>query len=137
MKHAKKFIYIAGWSIRHDVSLVRDDESSIKNSHFGNLLKQKSSEGVKVLILLWDEKMSTDRYLNGLMHTHDQETKQFFSGTNVECVLVMRAKYESLMSYEFVSTCYAHHQKTVIVDTAVEGQASTKVLLTIFQILQR
>ena len=34
----------------------------------------------------------------------------------MECVLVSRAKFESLLSYEFVSTCYAHHQKNVIVD---------------------
>ena len=124
---AQKFIYIAGWSIYPHISLVRDDESLEENSHLGNMLKQKSSEGVKVLILLWNEKLSTDRHINGLMRTHDVETEEFFRGTNVECVLVMRAKYDSLLSYEFVSTNYAHHQKTIIMDRSVDDEHSTKV----------
>ena len=124
---AQKFIYIAGWSIYPHISLVRGDEAIEKASHLGNLLKQKSLEGVKVLILLWNEKLSTDRHINGLMRTHDVETEKFFQGTNVECVLVMRAKYDSFLSYEFVSTNYAHHQKTIVLDSAVEGEQSTKV----------
>jgi phospholipase D1/2 len=90
-------------------------------------LKQKSSEGVKVLILLWNEKLSTERHINGLMRTHDVETQEFFSGTNVECVLVQRAKYDSLLSYEFVSTNYAHHQKTIVLDSPVDDYSSSKV----------
>ena len=98
-----------------------------KNSHLGNLLKQKASEGVKVLILLWDEKMSTERHLDGFMRTHDVETQDFFEGTNVECVLVQRAKYDSFMSYEFVSTNYAHHQKTIVLDAGIDDYDSKKV----------
>lgn len=90
-------------------------------------MKQKSSEGVKVLILLWNEKLSTERHINGLMRTHDVETQEFFNGTNVECVLVQRAKYDSLLSYEFVSTNYAHHQKTIVLDSPVDDYSSRKV----------
>ena len=127
IKSARKFIYIVGWSIFPHISLVRGDESLEEDSHFGNLLKNKASEGVKVLILLWNEKMSTEKHLNGLMRTHDVETEEFFRGTNVQCVLVMRAKYDSFMSYEFVSSIYAHHQKTIIVDGPDEDQLSNKV----------
>ena len=107
--------------------MVRGDESLEKNSHLGNLLKRKSSEGVKVLILLWNEKLSTERHINGLMRTHDVETQDFFKGTNVQCVLVQRAKYDSILSYEFVSTNYAHHQKTIVLDSPVNDYSSSKV----------
>ena len=79
------------------------------------------------MILLWNEKMSTERHINGLMRTHDVETQKFFEGTSVECVLVQRAKYDSLLSYEFVSANYAHHQKTIVLDMAVDDNKIDKV----------
>ena len=71
--------------------------------------------------------MSTERHINGLMRTHDVETQKFFEGTSVECVLVQRAKYDSLLSYEFVSANYAHHQKTIVLDMAVDDNKIDKV----------
>ena len=115
--------------------MVRGDEAIEQNSHLGNLLKQKASEGVKVLILLWNEKLSTEKHINGLMRTHDVETQKFFEGTSVECVLVQRAKYDSVLSYEFVSANYAHHQKTIVLDAAVDDNKIDKVVKQIQNIL--
>ena len=46
----------------------------------GALLKRKAEEGVKVVLLVWNEKLSTDR-TDGVMATHDNETQNFFEGT--------------------------------------------------------
>ena len=43
------------------------------------MLKEKAEEGVKVLMLVWDEFLSGDIH-NGLMGTHDEETRKYFEG---------------------------------------------------------
>ena len=43
-------------------------------SNVGELLKLKAEEGVRVLVMPWNEKMSTDT-LPGFMGTHDEETR--------------------------------------------------------------
>ena len=43
-------------------------------------MKRKAEEGVKVVLLVWNEKLSTDR-TDGVMATHDNETQNFFEGT--------------------------------------------------------
>ena len=49
--------------------------------------------------------------------THDEETRIYFDGSEVEVVLAARAKNNTkLMETNFVSTCYTHHQKSVILD---------------------
>ena len=50
------------------------------------------------------------------MGTHDEETRLYFQGSAVECVLVSRMKREGMLASNFVGTCYTHHQKTVICD---------------------
>ena len=75
ISNAQHFIYLTGWSVWTDLTLLRDEgEDSVK---LGDLLLQKSEEGVRVLGLVWDEKASTDMTA-GLMGTHDEETEQFF-----------------------------------------------------------
>merc|ERR1712228_597568 len=91
IENAQKLIYICGWSVKHDITLLRtgkDDEQ------FGTLLKRKADAGVVVLILLWDEALSND-LLPGLMGTHDERTYEYFKGTNVQCLRSSRAKDES------------------------------------------
>lgn len=56
--NATRLIYITGWSVVHRVRLVRDDDS-ITGSSLGELLKIKSQEGVRVLLLVWDDPTST------------------------------------------------------------------------------
>jgi len=48
----------------------------------GELLKERADDGVKVLILVWNEVTSTP-LTAGLMGTHDQETLQYFAGSRV------------------------------------------------------
>ncbi|GJN09289.1 hypothetical protein PR202_ga27285 [Eleusine coracana subsp. coracana] len=53
---ARKLVYITGWSVFHTIHLVRD--SANNNKALGDLLKSKSQEGVRVLLLVWDDPTS-------------------------------------------------------------------------------
>lgn len=57
IRHARRLIYITGWSVWHIVRLVRDD-NSLSDYTLGELLKSKSQEGVRVLLLVWDDPTS-------------------------------------------------------------------------------
>ena len=51
------------------------------------------------------------------MGTHDEETLNFFSESDVEVKLTPRKKNKGgFLQDQFVSTCYSHHQKCVILD---------------------
>jgi phospholipase D1/2 len=52
---ARKLIYIVGWSVFHTIHLVRDGTQA---PSLGDLLKMKSQEGVRVLLLVWDDPTS-------------------------------------------------------------------------------
>uniref|UniRef100_A0A0A8YKS5 Uncharacterized protein n=1 Tax=Arundo donax TaxID=35708 RepID=A0A0A8YKS5_ARUDO len=61
--------------------------------NLGELLKYKSQEGVRVCLLVWDDKTSHDNFFlrtGGVMQTHDEETKRFFKHSSVICVLSPR-----------------------------------------------
>jgi phospholipase D1/2 len=74
LEQAEKFIYITGWSVYTAINLVRGDDDPEGNSNVGELLKRKSEEGLKVVVVVWDEKLSTDR-VDGVMCTHDNDTR--------------------------------------------------------------
>ena len=57
IRQAQRLIYITGWSVWHKVRLVRDASSTSKDT-LGELLKSKSQEGVRVLLLVWDDPTS-------------------------------------------------------------------------------
>lgn len=123
IQNAQKFIYITGWSVYTAIQLLRGDEDPDGFSNVGELLKLKAEEGVRVLLMIWNEALSD---MAGLMGTHDEETRLFFEGTAVECVLVARGKDEGVLADSFVATCYTHHQKTVICDAAFEEDESLR-----------
>jgi phospholipase D1/2 len=62
---AHHLIYIAGWSVYDKVKLVREPTRPISdeiiNMSLGELLKYKSQEGVRVCLLVWDDKTSHDK----------------------------------------------------------------------------
>lgn len=63
---AHKLIYIVGWSVYHKVRLVREATRPLPKAgdlSLGELLKFKSQEGVRVLLMVWDDKTSHDRLL--------------------------------------------------------------------------
>lgn len=62
---AHHLVYIVGWSIFHKVRLVREPTRPLPNGgnlNLGDLLKYKSQEGVRVLLLVWDDKTSHSKF---------------------------------------------------------------------------
>ncbi|KAE9603710.1 putative phospholipase D [Lupinus albus] len=119
---AKHFIYITGWSVYTEITLVRDPNKP--KITLGELLKKKASEGVSVLMLVWDDRTSVpDFKKDGLMATHDQEIEQYFRNTKVHCVLCPRNPDDgrSIIQGFEISTMFTHHQKTIVVDSQVSG----------------
>lgn len=67
-------------------------------------------------LLVWDDQTS-NAFASGVMGTKDEETKAFFKGSSVECVLVARgAKKESFLRHAASTTMFTHHQKLVVMD---------------------
>ncbi|KAM7525676.1 hypothetical protein LguiA_015578 [Lonicera macranthoides] len=131
IKNARRMIYITGWSVYHLVRLVRDDDN-IMDSTLGDLLKDKSQEGVRVLLLVWDDPTSRSILgykTDGIMGTNDEETRRFFKHSSVQVLLCPRSagKGHSWAKKQEVGTIYTHHQKTVIVD-ADAGQYKRKIV---------
>lgn len=62
---AHHLVYIVGWSIYHKVKLVREPTRTLPcggDLNLGELLKYKSQEGVRVLLLVWDDKTSHSKF---------------------------------------------------------------------------
>lgn len=129
ISNAKRLIYITGWSVYTNITLVRDPERA--KLTLGELLIQKANEGVRVLMLVWDDRTSVELLKkDGLMTTHDQETADFFKDTNVKCVLCPRNPDggNSFFQGIQVSTMFTHHQKTVIVDVGNITETSRRIV---------
>lgn len=129
---AHHLIYITGWSIFDKVKLVRESTKKLprgedgKELTLGELLKYKSEEGVRVLLLVWDDKTSHNKLFfktAGVMGTHDEETRKFFKHSSVICVLSPRyaSSKLSIFKQQVVGTLFTHHQKCVIVDSQAYG----------------
>ena len=114
INNAQKFIYITGWSVFTNIQLVRGEEDSDGESHVGELLKKKADEGVRVLVLVWNEALNDTPLYGGMMGTHDEDTRIYFEDSNVTCVLASRQQSDGVLADALSSTCYTHHQKTVI-----------------------
>lgn len=120
ISQARRLIYIVGWSVYHKVRLIRDGKHAT-GSTLGDLLKTKSQEGVRVLLLVWDDPTSRSVLgfkKDGLMGTFDEDTRRFFKHSSVQVLLCPRSagKGHSWAKKQEVGTIYTHHQKTVIVD---------------------
>lgn len=77
---AHQLVYIVGWSIYHKVRLIREPTKPLPrggNLNSGELLKYKSQEGVRVLLLVWDDKTSHSKFfintVVGTLYTHHQK----------------------------------------------------------------
>ncbi|KAL3003771.1 hypothetical protein AAZX31_08G124200 [Glycine max] len=126
---AHHLIYIIGWSVYHPVRLVREATKPLPSGgelSLGELLKYKSQEGLRVVMLIWDDRTSHDKFLlktDGVMQTHDEETKKFFKHSTVHCVLSPRyaSNKLSIFKQQVVGTLFTHHQKCVLVDSLGSG----------------
>lgn len=125
ISQARRLIYITGWSVFHTVKLVRDADSGLDGS-LGFLLKSKSQEGVRVLLLVWDDPTSRSilgYQMDGVMATRDEETRRFFKHSSVQVLLCPRSagKRHSWAKQQETGVIFTHHQKTVIVDVDAGG----------------
>ncbi|KAK3153127.1 hypothetical protein QOZ80_2BG0168180 [Eleusine coracana subsp. coracana] len=128
---ARKLIYIVGWSVFHTIHLVRDGTTTQYPS-LGDLLKMKSQEGVRVLLLVWDDptpKIIPKYKTDGYMRTGDEETRRFFKNSSVQVLLCPRSagKKHSWVKQQETGAIFSHHQKTVIVD-ADAGNYRRKII---------
>nr|ABU54776.1 phospholipase D alpha 1 precursor [Helianthus annuus] len=128
--NAKHFIYITGWSVYTEITLIRDSrrQKAGGDTTLGELLKRKASEGVRVLMLVWDDRTSVDIFKrDGLMATHDEDTENYFQNSDVHCVLCPRNPDDgaSFIQDLQISTMFTHHQKIVVVDAAMPTGDST------------
>ncbi|XP_030523736.1 phospholipase D delta-like [Rhodamnia argentea] len=129
ISEAHHLIYIVGWSVFYKIKLIREHTRPLPRGGdltLGDLLKYKSEEGVRVLLLIWDDRTSNDKYLinmGGVMQTHDEETRKFFRHSSVNCVLAPRYASSKLgyIKQQVVGTMFTHHQKCVLVDTQASG----------------
>lgn len=125
---AKHLIYIAGWSIYAPITLIRDSnrEERLGGEYnpsltLGELLKKKASEGVRVLMLVWDDRTSVKLLKrDGVMATHDEDTASYFRNSGVHCVLCPREPekgHQGFVKDLEGAAMFTHHQKTVVVDS--------------------
>ncbi|KAJ8431856.1 hypothetical protein Cgig2_023500 [Carnegiea gigantea] len=131
INEAQHLIYIAGWSVYTQITLIRDLRRPKPGGDMilGDLLKKKANEGVRVLMLVWDDRTSVKCFKeDGLMATHDEDTAAFFEGTEVHCVLCPRNPDEgrSIIQDIEIGTMFTHHQKLVVVDSALPSGRSDR-----------
>ncbi|KAI3957829.1 hypothetical protein MKW92_030671 [Papaver armeniacum] len=102
----KHMIYITGWSVYTEVVLIRDSRRQKPGGDItlGELLKKRLMKNLCGFI----EK-------DGLMATHDEDTFNYFQGTQVNCVLCPDLQ---------ISTMFTHHQKIVVTDSAMPSGGS-------------
>lgn len=122
INNARHLVYITGWSVYTEVTLVRDGSRQHPGSGItiGELLKRKAREGVRVLMMIWDD-LTTPFNLGikeGLFGTHDAKTANYFRFSDVHYVLCPRNPDASQSLLQAKETAYmmCHHQKSVIVD---------------------
>ncbi|CAN6452106.1 unnamed protein product [Victoria cruziana] len=131
MEQARRFIYITGWSAYPLVGLVREQGRDFLT--LGDLLKKKSQEGVRVLLLVWDDPTSWSIFghmiTEGKMGTGDEELRRFFKHSSVHVLLCTRrkGKHHSLLHKGECRVIYTHHQKSVVLDSDA-GSGKRKVI---------
>ncbi|KAL3162479.1 hypothetical protein ABBQ32_010140 [Trebouxia sp. C0010 RCD-2024] len=122
--------YVVGWSIYDKIKLKRDPNKTEAEAPYltlGDLLVKKAREGVRVCMLVWDDKSSLNSTLlgfGGMMATHDEDTRKFFKNTGVHCKICKRngGSDDSMIQKFQTDNMFTHHQKSVILDaTGLEG----------------
>ena len=108
-------------------SIKPDTPESLKQAlwkkwhhRLGDVLKEKANQGVKVLIMIWND-------ATGMAGTGSASCASYFRGTNVKVRLMMR----SVASVRLTATL-THHQKGVILDAPVDNESSRKRRLIAF-----
>ena len=127
LMEARHLICITGWSVWHELQLLRGEEAMIDQRTLGQILVDKANEGVSVFVMVWDDPYST----TNLLATNDEATYDFFRPTKVHCVKVAREIDFSKDQFwsdigQATATkyfrAYSHHQKSVVCDAAGSGK---------------
>ncbi|KAL8492798.1 hypothetical protein ACS0TY_024116 [Phlomoides rotata] len=131
LSNAKHLIYITGWSVFTKITLVRDVTRPKLggDTNLGDLLKRKAEEGVVVLMLVWDDRTSHKLLKkDGLLATHDEDTRNYFVNSKVHCVLCPRNPDDgrSIIQGMEINTMFTHHQKMVVVDHKMPNGDETR-----------
>ncbi|CAN8075867.1 unnamed protein product [Agarophyton chilense] len=133
MLHAKKLIYISGWSVDTAMYMLRQQPQTVPNRdrhlpqmRLGDLLQWKASQGIPVLLLVWDEVFSISNpflRLKGWMDTKDEITRAFFRNSKVKAAVVPRLGrlQEKVVNAPLVSCLFTFHEKLVITDIPAYG----------------
>ncbi|WIA08753.1 hypothetical protein OEZ85_008176 [Tetradesmus obliquus] len=126
IQQAKRFIWITGWAVWHKTKLLRVPDRGEDSPSIGELLKQKAAEGVNVLMLVWDDTTNNMGLHSGLMATHDQETLEYFKGSEVTCLLCPRqgGMEETVLQKFSTGNMFTHHQKTIILDAPMQSSST-------------
>ncbi|KAB2629307.1 phospholipase D alpha 1-like [Pyrus ussuriensis x Pyrus communis] len=112
--NVRQFIYITGWSVYTEITLIRDPRRRKDDITLGQLLKRKANEGVLVLLLVWDDRTSVEDI---------KKDEEYFRNTKVRCFLCPRNPDEGKNE---IVTMFTHHQKTVVVDNEISGGGSQR-----------
>lgn len=118
LKNAEQLIVITGWSVTASITLIREPVAN--GQTLGELLKEKAEDGVSVRLLLWNEVLSNETIDLTKMNTKGTETQKYFKHSSVKVELDTRSKkivHNSKASRKFVTICYSHHQKAIVVDS--------------------
>ncbi|PUZ45525.1 hypothetical protein GQ55_8G230700 [Panicum hallii var. hallii] len=118
---ARHVVYITGWSVFAHITLTRDGNRPHPGGGvtLGELLKRKAGEGVRVLMLVWDDPTSALNLglLPSQMGTNDVNTFNYFRGSRVQCVPCPRSPDDAASFAQGLKTfAFSHHQKSVVVD---------------------
>ncbi|XWS70698.1 hypothetical protein CRYUN_Cryun03dG0069500 [Craigia yunnanensis] len=99
----------------------------------GELLKMKANEGVRVLMLVWDDRTSVELLKkDGVMASHDEDTRHYFHDIKVHCVLCPRNRdnMHNIVQDIEISTMFPHHQKIVVVDSELHNGESKRRIVS-------
>ena len=131
---AKHLICITGWSVWHELQLLRGEDLAVDQRTLGEILVDKSNQGVNVYIMIWTDP-SSGALLGeaGVAGTNDEATYNFFKRTKVHCAKVPREvdfSGDNVLSDVVQNTwtkTYSHHQKTIVCDA--EGMGTLRRLV--------
>lgn len=150
--NARKLVYITGWSVDTTMRLLREQPSTphftssdeerntidsqrgctedgenqemLPNLTLGELLKLKADQGVRVLLLVWDEVFSSNHPLlrwKGLMNTKDEVTREFFRNSKVKAAVVPRiGRAGRMLKAPIVPCMFTFHEKLIIIDVPLK-----------------
>lgn len=126
---AQTLIYMVGWSIDHNQSLLRGEEQrqaleryETKSGYspiLGQLLQQKAEEeGVTVNLMVWDDQTNNLWGVEqGVMKTHDEALRLYFRNSKVNVLLTpIAARHLNPFIGIRNAVTSTHHQKMIVCD---------------------